>query len=93
MRANARAFLKEEITMSSVVHTAEFSNAASKMKEGAVEMKQAAVEQGKHLVEQGQESLEKACKQTETAIKANPYRSVAIAFGVGALLGAFMFRR
>lgn len=79
--------------MNSVANTAEFSNAAHKIKEGAVELKQAVVEQGKIAVEHGQESLEKACKQTETAIKANPYRSVAIAFGVGALLGAFMFRR
>jgi ElaB/YqjD/DUF883 family membrane-anchored ribosome-binding protein len=62
------------------------NEAAQKIKEGAVELKHA-------VVVQGTDSLDKACKETEATIKANPYRSVLVAFGVGALLGAVFFRR
>lgn len=72
--------------MEAMTHTHEIGSAAHKIKEGAVELKNA-------VVQQSSDSLEKACKETETVIKANPYRSVLVAFGVGALLGAVMFRR
>jgi ElaB/YqjD/DUF883 family membrane-anchored ribosome-binding protein len=69
-----------------LTHKQEIGNAAHKVKEGAMELKDA-------VVQQSSETLEKACKETETVIKANPYRSVLIAFGIGALMGAVMFRR
>ncbi len=62
------------------------SNAAQKMKEGAVELKSAVLETGADI-------LEKACVETESFIKANPYRAVLIAFGVGALAGLLICRR
>ncbi len=72
--------------MEGIAHNCEIGSAAHKIKEGAVELKNA-------VVQQGSESLGKACQETETIIKANPYRSVLVAFGVGALLGAVLFRR
>lgn len=72
--------------MTEVLDRSAISHAAQKMRDGAVEMKSA-------VVEQGSDVLERACEQTESAIKAYPYRSVLIAFGVGALVGTFLMRR
>lgn len=63
-----------------------FGSAAQKMKEGAVEIKNV-------VFEQGAESIDKYCKATEDVIKSNPYRSVLVAFGVGAALGLLLSRR
>lgn len=62
------------------------SDGAQKIREGAVELKSA-------VVEQGTASLTHACEATKAEIKANPYRSMLIAFGVGALLGVVLSRR
>jgi len=72
--------------MTNMAHAPAMSDAAHKIREGAVELKSA-------VVKQGSESLTQACEQTEAAIKEYPYRSVLIAFGVGALIGAVMFRK
>ena len=62
------------------------SSAAQKMKEGATEFKDA-------FANSASETWQQYCQQTEDMIKANPYRSLAVAFGVGALLGVLLFRR
>ena len=72
--------------MTEVIDKNSISNAAQKMRDGAVDMKEA-------VVEQGSDALERACEHTEAAITEYPYRSVLISFGVGALVGAFLFRR
>jgi len=72
--------------MTNMTHAPAMSDAAQKIREGAVELKTA-------VVKQGSESLSTACEQTEAVIKEYPYKSVLIAFGVGALLGAVMFRK
>ena len=60
--------------------------AANKIKEGAAELHSA-------VMDQGQEKFETLCKTADETIRANPYRSVAMAFGVGALVGIFLFKR
>ena len=60
--------------------------AADKMKEGAVEFKEA-------FANTTAETWQGYCHETENMIKANPYRSVLTAFGIGALLGVLLFRR
>jgi len=60
--------------------------AADKMKEGAEEFKEA-------LTRTESETWQQYRQETENMIKANPYRSVLAAFGIGALLGVLMFRR
>ncbi len=72
--------------MTNMAHAPAMSDAAQKIREGAVELKSA-------VVKQGSESLTHACETTEATIKEYPYRSVLIAFGVGALIGAVMFRK
>lgn len=72
--------------MDEVLNQSRLGNAAQKMKEGALEMKSA-------VVQQSGEVFQQAVDQTEAAIKEYPHRSVLIAFGVGALLGALIFRR
>ncbi|HLX61961.1 MAG TPA: hypothetical protein VKX17_11830 [Planctomycetota bacterium] len=62
------------------------SNAAQKLREGAIEMKSA-------IVDKGSDVIQKVCEQTEATIKAYPYKSVLIAFGVGVALGALVLRR
>lgn len=72
--------------MTDVMQKPAISNAAQKLRDGAVEMKSA-------VVEQGSEAIQKCCEQTEATIKAYPYKSVLIAFGVGVALGALVLRR
>ena len=62
------------------------SHAAQNLRDGALEMKSA-------VVQHGTEAIQKACEQTEATIKAYPYKSVLIAFGVGVALGALVLRR
>jgi ElaB/YqjD/DUF883 family membrane-anchored ribosome-binding protein len=62
------------------------SSAAEKMKEGAVEFKEA-------FADTASETWQQYCQQTENMIRENPYRSLAVAFGLGALLGVLLFRR
>lgn len=62
------------------------SHAAQNLHDGAIEMKSA-------VVEQGSQAIQRACEQTEATIKAYPYKSVLIAFGVGVALGALVLRR
>ena len=61
-------------------------SAAQKMKSGATEFKDA-------VVDQSSEMWNKYTCQTESMIRENPYRSVLIAFGLGALAGLFLLRR
>ncbi len=68
------------------VQVSDVGAAAQKIKEGAVEFHSA-------LVDHGQEKFEALCKSADETICANPYRSVAIAFGIGALLGIVIFRK
>lgn len=44
------------------------------------------------LQNQGVESVKAAAKKTDDTIRAHPYESIAVAFGVGVLLGV-LFRR
>ena len=60
--------------------------AAHKIKEGASELKSA-------VVDQGTEQFETLCKSADEVIRANPYRSVMIAFGIGTLAGICLFKR
>ena len=60
--------------------------AADKMKEGAAEFKDA-------FTQSASETWQQYCQDTESMIKANPYRSLLVAFGVGTLLGVLLFRR
>ena len=60
--------------------------AAQKIKEGASELKSA-------VMDQGTEQFETLCKSADEIIRANPYRSVLIAFGVGTLAGIFLLKR
>lgn len=60
--------------------------AARKVRDGAVEFTGAAVGTAN-------ETLKSACAQSKEVIKDNPYTSVLVAFGVGAVLGALIARR
>ena len=62
------------------------AQAAGKIKEGAAELSGAAYASAN-------EKLKQACSQTKEVIKENPYTSIAVAFGVGAILGALLSRR
>jgi ElaB/YqjD/DUF883 family membrane-anchored ribosome-binding protein len=66
--------------------TSAISDAAAKVQSSAIELKDA-------VVEHGSEAVKRACDATEETIKTNPYSSVLVAFGVGALLGVLLFRR
>jgi ElaB/YqjD/DUF883 family membrane-anchored ribosome-binding protein len=44
-------------------------------------------------VDSGKRSAVASAKATDRVIRANPYRSIAIAAGVGAVIGYFMTRR
>jgi ElaB/YqjD/DUF883 family membrane-anchored ribosome-binding protein len=70
----------DEVQMSDV------SAATQKIKDGAAELHSA-------VMDQGQEKFETLCETADETIRANPYRSVAIAFGVGALVGICLFKR
>jgi len=72
--------------MTDVTARPAIANATQKIKEGAVELKTA-------VVDQSAEAIQKCYDTTESKIKAAPYTSVLIAFGVGAVLGALWFRR
>jgi ElaB/YqjD/DUF883 family membrane-anchored ribosome-binding protein len=72
--------------MTEVMQKPAIANATQKLREGASELKSA-------VVEQGSEAFQKCYDTTEASIKEYPYRSVLIAFGVGAILGALLFRR
>lgn len=61
-------------------------SATEKMKEGAQEFKEA-------LASSARGTLEQYRDDATHLIQDNPYRSVLIAFGVGALFGMLMLRR
>lgn len=67
----------------------ELKNAAM---DRAVELKDAAIEKGSHVVKRGHQAALKVCDDTEGMIKEYPFRSVLIAFGVGAVIGAILMR-
>ena len=60
--------------------------ATEKMKEGARELGQA-------MQEKVMSQIEECQAETSNLIKENPYKSLLIAFGVGALFGMLMLRR
>jgi ElaB/YqjD/DUF883 family membrane-anchored ribosome-binding protein len=62
------------------------AEATKKMKEGAKDLKQA-------VKTQTTETWNQYCDDTRSMIKSAPYKSVLIAFGVGALASALLFRR
>ena len=62
------------------------SDSAGKVRDGAVEFAGAAVDTAK-------EKMSEACSQTQEVIKENPYTSVLVAFGIGAILGVVLSRR
>ncbi len=68
------------------VQSSDVSAAAQKIKEGASELKSA-------VMDQGTEQFETICKSADEIIRANPYRSVLLAFGIGTLAGIFLFKR
>ena len=53
----------------------------------------AAVERAKEAWQTVQETAVAKAKATDQAIRANPYKSIGIAFGVGALVGFLISRR
>jgi ElaB/YqjD/DUF883 family membrane-anchored ribosome-binding protein len=61
-------------------------SATEKMKSGATEFKDA-------VANQSSEMWNNYRSQTEVKIRDNPYRSVLIAFGLGALAGLFFLRK
>ena len=52
-----------------------------------------AIERGKHTYQQLQEKAVHGAKVTDEAIRTHPYQTAAIAFGVGAVVGALLSRR
>jgi ElaB/YqjD/DUF883 family membrane-anchored ribosome-binding protein len=62
------------------------SGATEKMKEGAKEFKEAVTTEARGKFDEYKD-------EAKTMIQENPYRSVLIAFGVGALIGMMMIRR
>jgi ElaB/YqjD/DUF883 family membrane-anchored ribosome-binding protein len=62
------------------------SSATEKMKEGAQEFKEAVKTEARGKFDEYKE-------EATTMIQENPYRSVLIAFGLGALIGMMMIRR
>jgi ElaB/YqjD/DUF883 family membrane-anchored ribosome-binding protein len=57
----------------------------------------AAVEKAKssyeHMQAQGIESAREAAKKADESIRAHPYESLGVAFGIGVLIGALIRRR
>ena len=53
----------------------------------------AALERGKEVWNDVQEKAIAGAKATDTVIRDNPYQSIGIAFGVGALIGFLLSRR
>jgi len=49
-------------------------------------------ETAEHLFSSAKEKVVAGAKQTDSAIRSHPYESLAIALGVGVLLGAFLRR-
>ncbi|HLX62221.1 MAG TPA: hypothetical protein VKX17_13150 [Planctomycetota bacterium] len=72
--------------MTDVTARPAIANATQKIKEGAVELKSA-------VVDGSTEAFQKCYDTTESKIRSAPYTSVMIAFGIGAVLGALLFRR
>ncbi|MEI6235895.1 MAG: hypothetical protein WCT04_22800 [Planctomycetota bacterium] len=72
--------------MTDHIENCEIANAAQKMRDGATEMG-SAVATRTHTI------INDSCKDTEDMIKAQPYKSVLLALGVGMALGAWIFRR
>lgn len=62
------------------------SCAANKVKEGVMEMKDA-------VATQTSQALGNCTDGAQNLIKSAPYKSVLIAFGIGALVSALVFRR
>jgi ElaB/YqjD/DUF883 family membrane-anchored ribosome-binding protein len=52
-----------------------------------------AVNNGKHTLEKVQNQAREGAKATDRMIRANPYRSLTMALGVGALIGFLISRR
>jgi ElaB/YqjD/DUF883 family membrane-anchored ribosome-binding protein len=53
----------------------------------------AAIERGKEVWQNVQERTIAGAKATDEAIRENPYKSVALAVGVGAIIGYLLARR
>ena len=60
-------------------------HATKQMKSGAVELKDA-------VVTQSNEMFNRCWDDTESLIRENPYRSVLVAFGLGAIVSLILFR-
>ena len=75
------------------VNNATMSNAARKVRDGAVEFSGAAVDSAKSVADAAHAKLKDCHAQGTEVIKANPYTSVLVAFGVGAVLGVMLSRR
>jgi len=52
-----------------------------------------ALERGKHTYQRFQQKAIEGAKVTDEAIRTHPYQTAAVAFGVGALVGALLARR
>ena len=52
-----------------------------------------AKEKAEHFLSVAREKVVQGAKQTDSAIRSHPYESLAIALGVGVLLGAFLARK
>jgi ElaB/YqjD/DUF883 family membrane-anchored ribosome-binding protein len=53
----------------------------------------AAMERGKEVYSQARDKALDGAKATDQAVRGRPYQAIAIAFGVGALLGSLTARR
>lgn len=69
------------------------SHAAQQVRSGVAEFKDAAVSSAADAMDVAKEKLQGAHAHGEKVIKGNPYTSVLVAFGVGAILGVIMARR
>ena len=74
-------------------NNATMTSAARKVRDGAVEFSGAALESAKCAAESANERLKVAQEQGSEVIKGNPYTSVLVAFGVGAVLGVLLTRQ
>ena len=72
--------------MAEHIENRDIANAAQKMRDGASEM-------GTAVASRTQTIISDTCNDTEDMIKAQPYKSVLLALGVGMALGAWVFRR